>query len=814
MNNNFKIALRSFKNNKFYSLINLSGLVVGMAAFFLLLMYLQYETGFDKSYKDGDRIYQVNLAVNFGGDAFKTSNTPPPVGATMQDEVPEIESFTRHYMPGDMVIRYEDQIHTESHIWAVDSNFLDFFSYPLIEGDAKTALMDKNAIVLTQSIAYKYFGNQSPMGQTLLMDDVPFVVAGVMADLPTQSSLQFDILQSIESSKNVNYFSWSWIWLQVDTHVKTKKPLNAAELAAVKAKFSPMVRQHAAKAFKRIGQDLEEYFKKGNRWELSLKPIADVHLFSEDLGSRVANLGSFTEVKIFGIVALLILLLACINFMNLSTARSLKRGKEVGVRKVLGSSRKSLVQQFMTEALFYSVIAGFLALALVQLSLPWFNNILGIQLEMVDFFSGWTLVAFISVITLTGLLSGSYPALYLSGFRPIAALRSNKGSRKDGHHQIRNGLVVFQFSISIALITATFIILQQIRFTQSDLGFDKENVLVLPNTERLGDQAEAFKEALLKMPEVLNATRSTDLPTKDYFGDFYVPETDGKIDETVPDLSLMSYMVDYDFLKTMDIQLLEGRDFSEEYGTDDRSIILNETAVKFIGWENPIGQYILYPGNNNQRFKVIGVMKDIHSHSLRHQIMPFALFHESSETYNLDYEFIAMRLQKNSEAKVIKATKALLAEFNPGVPFNFTFLDEDYNSLYQSETRIGSILGFFTSLSIFIACLGLLGLIAFTIEQRTKEIGIRKVLGASVSGIITLLAKDYLKLVLVAFLIAIPLSWYFMSDWLNDFAYQITLEWWMFAFAGFAALLIAFVTISFQSARAAMANPIESLKTE
>ena len=313
---------------------------------------------------------------------------------------------------------------------------------------------------------------------------------------------------------------------------------------------------------------------------------------------------------------------------------------------------------------------------------------------------------------------------------------------------------------------------------------------------------------------MVQATRSTDLPTKGVFGDFYTPETDGQIDETVSDISLYSYMVDDDFTETMDIEILQGRDFDEQYGTDNRAVILNEAAVRYIGWENPIGQYIRYPGNQNQRFQVVGVMKDFHSQSFHSLIEPFALFHESSETYSLNHEFLALRIQKGTETKVIEKSKALLAEFNLGIPFTFSFLNEDFNRLYQLENQLGNMLSVFTFLSIFIACLGLLGLIAYTIEQRTKEIGIRKVLGASVGGIIRLLAKDYLKLVAIAFVIAIPFSWYFMNGWLNDFAYRIELQWWMFVVAGVATVLIAFATIGVQSAKAALANPVEAIKSE
>ncbi len=815
MKNNIKIALRSFKNNKFYSGINLSGLVVGMAACFLLLMYLQYEMGYDQFHKEGEKIYQVNLSVNFGGEAFNTSNTPPPVGETMQNEIPEIESFTRHFMPGDLVLRHKDRFYTESNIWAVDSNFLEFFTFPLIEGDAQTSLKNKNAIVLSQTMAKKYFDNASPINQEIFIDDTPFIVTGVMADLPAQSSLQFDAVYPITAVQRVNYFSWSWIWLQLDTHVKLNQAVNEAELATLIKKFPPMIQQHAAKAFKRVGQNLDEFFKDSNRWELSLKPIAKVHLFSENQSSRVANLGSYTEVKIFGLVALLILLLACINFMNLSTARSLKRAKEVGVRKVLGSGRGELIRQFMSEAVLYSLAASLLAIAAVQLSLPWFNQLVAAQLSLSHLFSGWTLPAFIGITLLTGVLAGSYPAFYLSAFRPIVALRNNMANRKDRHGWIRNSLVVFQFAISVGLITVTFIILQQIKFTQkADLGIAKENIMVIPNVQSLGEQAKAYKAELLKLPNVLNVTQTTDLPTKGAFGDFYVPETDGKSDESTPDISLYSYLVDDDFVETMHIKILQGRDFDEQYGTDNRSVILNEAAVRYIGWENPIGQYIRYPGNGNQRFQVVGVMKDFHALSFCSLIEPFALFHESSETYQLNHGFLAVNIQAGSETKVIEQSKSLLSNLNLGLPFSFSFLNEDFNRLYQLENQLGSMLSVFTFLSIFIACLGLLGLIAYTIEQRTKEIGIRKVLGASVAGIVSLLAKDYLKLVGIAFLIAAPFSWYFMNNWLNNFAYRIELEWWMFVVAGIAAVVIAFATIGVQSIKAALRNPVKAIKAE
>ena len=815
MLNNLKIAIRNFQKNKFYSLINLSGLAVGLAICFLLLLYLQHETNFDAFHKDIDRMYQVNLAVDFGGDAFETSNTPPPVGETMKNELPEVEAFTRHFMPGDVVLKKEEVFYTESNIWAVDSNFLEFFSFELLEGDSKSCLLDTRAIVLTESLAKKYFGKQAAIGKEIFLEDIPFKVTAVLADLPVQSSLQFDALYPIATSSRVNRFSWSWVWLQVDTYIKLHQTHDAVALAALEAKFPAMVRKNAANAFRRIGQPIDEFFENGNQWALSLKPLSEVHLYSAGLFSRLDTLGSIREVYIFATVGLFILLLACINFMNLATARSLKRSKEVGVRKVLGSRRFDLVKQFLVEAILQSCIAALLALALVQFTMPAFNQLIGIDLSVQQLWTLSFLAAFVGLILLTGILAGSYPAFYLSNFQPIAVLKSRVSKLKGGQDWVRNALVVLQFSVSIAIIIATIIVLQQINFTQnSDIGLNKNNVLVISNTERLGEQTKAFKEALLQLPDVVAASVSTDLPARGAFGDFYVPQADENTSGIAQDLTLYSYMVDDDFIKTLDIELVEGRDFDVQFGTDSMGVILNEAAVRTIGWDNPIGKYLTYPGNQNQGFQVIGVMKNFHIQSFRNPIEPFALFHESSKTFSPDRTFVALRLKPQKEQLVLQQTKALWSQFAPDIPVGFSFMNEDYNALYQSETRLGSVLSVFTLLSIFIACLGLFGLIAYSVEQRTKEIGIRKVLGASVVHITGLLAKDYLKLVSIAFLLAILPAWYFMNDWLNDFEYQIKMQWWVFGLAGVLAISLALITVSFQSIKAALSNPIESLRSE
>ena len=814
--NNWKIAFRNFRKNKFYGTINIAGLMVGMAACFLIVMYLQFELGFDRFFESSDRIYQVAVSASFGGDDFDTSNTPPPVGETLKSEFPEIESYTRHYLPGDVVMRYEDQFFTEPNVWMVDSNFLEFFSFPLLEGDKMTCLNGTKSIVLTKAVAGKYFGDGiDSYGKQIYLQDEVYTVTGILENLPRQSSLQFDVLVPIAASRRVERFSWSWVWLQLDTYVRLHEPLNDSGLSALEAKFPPMVRQHAAGAFERIGQNLEEFFAQGNRWELSLIPMSDVHLHTAAISSRLTTKSDIQDVYIFGTIGLFILLLACINFMNLSTARSMGRAKEVGVRKVLGSARSTLVYQFLSEAMLYSFAAALAAIAIVQVMLPAFNQMMNLQLGFADMLNGWALAAVLGLPLLAGLLAGSYPALYLSNFKPVTVLKSKLFSENGGHARVRSGLVVFQFAISVGLVICTLVVLQQIHFsTTGDLGMDKENVLVIRNAHYLGEKAKSFKQELSGLPGVVRTSQSTDLPAGGSFGDFYIPDADGNNPNQIEDLTLYSYLVDDGFVPAMGLEILQGRNFDEARGMDSLAVIVNEATVKLVGWENPIGQHLTYPGGRNQRYEVVGVMKDFHSESFRQGIEPFALFHESSRSYQLNQGFVAAKIKPGAEREVLDKTKALWASFAPASPFQFSFLDDDINAQYQSEERLGSVLGAFTGLSIFVACLGLLGLIGYTTERRTKEIGIRKVLGATVVGITGMLAKDFLKLVVAAVLVAAPLAWFFMSRWLMDFEYRIDLEWWVFALAGLAAVLVTFLTVGFQSVRAALANPVQSLRSE
>ncbi|MBA3647364.1 MAG: ABC transporter permease [Chitinophagales bacterium] len=821
--NYFKISWRNITRNRVYSIINIAGLAIGMACVIFISFYVLDELNYDRFLKDAARIYQVNLDGDFGGNEFLTSNSPPTVGPALAATFPEIESYTRIYRPGNTVVRY-DGSHSENYfdeegIIAVDSAFLRVFPYPLMEGDPATCLKNPNSIVITGSMAKKYFGSQPSMGQTLLLDDdrKPFYVTGIVKDVPSQSSLQFDFLTPIAAYPVIKEFSWSWVWLQVATYVRMQNnfPNDQRSISRLVAAFPAMVKVQAANAFKRIGQPLDELYKKGGKWNFQLQPITKVHLYSTDIQGRLTTLGDIKYVYIFSIIALFIIILACVNFMNLSTAQSAKRAKEVGMRKVLGSIKAQLIRQFLTEAMIYSFISTLIALLLITVLLKPFDQLAGKSLDLSLFFTNgiWLLVIVLSIIT--GLMAGSYPAFYLTRFKTAAVLKNVQASQSNSGNQfIRNGLVILQFTISTVLIICTIVVFKQLQYTQNkNLGLNKENVIVISKTNRLGNKEETFREELTRLPQVVSASISTSIPTKDLFGDGYVPEATTNDEPKVKDLTLTSFMADDNFIPALQIKVLEGRNFSHDF-SDSASVILNEEAAKEIGWKKPVGKFMTYPGHNDQRFKVIGVVKDFNVQSIRYSMIPFALFHASSKTYELSTSYTLVRVRPGDMEKTLRTLKSKWSDFSHDTPFTYTFLDGEYQELYRSEQRMGSVFGLFTFLSLFIACLGLFGLSAYTAERRTKEIGIRKVLGATASNLVALLSKDFAKLVLVAVIIAFPMAWWAMNKWLSDFAYRIDISPWVFVAAGLVALIIALLTVSFQSVKAAVMNPVKSLRME
>lgn len=818
----FKIAIRNLRKNKSFSLINLFGLSVGIAAFLLIALYIKDELNYDTFLKDADRIYQVNISGNFGGEEIEGAITPPPVGAALMEDFQGIESYTRIFQPGDVMISYKkddiaSKYFTESQVLAVDSNFLDIFRFEALHGNSSDALSAPHTIVLTEEMAQKYFNSIDVVGQFLLYgnEKVPYKVTSVLKNIPAQSSLQFDFLVPMQTYSVVEYFNWSWIWLNVNTYVKVSESLaaNPQTIQKIASQTPEMVKRRAAKAFARVGMPMDEFYKNGGHWDFYLQPYTNVHLHSAGIYNGLLQLGNIRTLYIFGIIAAFIVLLACVNFMNLSTAKSFNRARETGVRKVMGSSQKSLVIQFLSESILFSTLATLLACLLVKISLPLFNSLAVKQLSFNALFTDYFWIGIAAIALLTGLMAGSYPAFYLSAFRPVEVLKGGFIT-KGGNALIRNGLVVFQFVVSVALIICTIVVYNQLRYTQEkDLGLDQDNVLILSNTQRLEEQEETFRQEISNLSGVAAASISTNVPTGGAFGDRYIPVKAEGQELLVEDIALYSYMSDENFLPALDIQLATGRNFSKEF-SDSASVILNETAVRQIGWENPIGQYLLYPGGDYTRYKVIGVVEDFNVESLHEVVRPFALFHHSSQTYQLPESFIIVKIESGQIRSTIAALESKWKGFVRDKPLDYNFLDARIAGLYKSEQQIGRVFIAFASLAIFIACLGLFGLAAFMAEQRTKEIGIRKVLGASVEHIVTILSKDFIRLVLLATLLAIPLAWWSMSRWLEVFAYRIQLQWWMFVLAGAAAIGIALFTVSFQAIRAAVSNPVESLRSE
>jgi len=827
LKNYIKIAWRNIRRNKVNSSINIAGLAIGLACVIMITLYIQDELKYDNMFANVNRIYQVNLDGNFGGQAFYANSTPPPVGAALQKNFPEIKAFTRMFFAGNQVVSNDLSSKTQNHfaekaLFGVDSNYLQVFNYPLKEGNAATCLQKPHSIVITAAIAKKYFGNDEAMGKILLVDQFkqPFTVMGVLKDIPTQSTFRFNMLVPMTDCPAVKQFSWSWVWSLMNTYVVlndnfTNTPESVAQL---EKKFPAMVRVQAASAFERIGQPLDQLYKKGGKWDFHLQPFTAVHLHSANIGTNFTTLGDIKYVYIFSAIALFIIILACVNFMNLSTAQSAIRTKEVGIRKVLGSLRPQLIKQFLTEAMLYSFISAGFSILLVVLLLPAFNQLAAKEFSVASIFQDgiWAFVLLLAVIT--GLLAGSYPAFYLTSFNPISVLKGVGLFKKGANQLMRNGLVVFQFAVSIALIICTLIVFQQLRYAQNkDLGLKKDNVVVIPNVEKMkGDaQKETFRQQLAGMPGVENASLSSDVPGIDFYGftDFYTPVKSDDKEKLAKDVTLTSLVTDEHFIPTLKMQLLQGRNFSKDYN-DSLSTIVNETTVKQVGWKQPIGRYITYPGQDDRHYKIIGVVKDFNTQSLHTVVTPAALFYITSKTYQANSEYALLTVNTNDLTSLLSSLENKWKNFAPAVPFEYSFLDKDFEALYRSEQRMGTVFGIFTFFSIFVACLGLFGLSIYTAERRTKEIGVRKVLGASVQSLVTLLSKDFLKLVFISAFVAFPVAWWAMNSWLQAFVYRINVEWWVFALSGALALLIALCTISFQAMKTALMNPVKSLRTE
>jgi len=809
--NYLKLALRNIYVQKGYSFINIFGFSLGITCCLLILLYVTHELSYDRFHSKADRIYRVVFNDHWGQSSIGTIYTAAPVAEGFREEFPEVENATRFmHFRGDQVVRFEDKNFNEKKMLRADANFFEIFDFNIIEGDPATALVDPNTVILTESTAKKYFGSMPAMGQILTLGEpaTPLKVTGIVEDIPENSHFDFDMLVSMagyERALNTNWLScflYTYVLLKEGATVESLD----AKLPGLYAKyFGPLI-----EGFMKISW--EEFREQGNDLFYTLQPLEKIHLCSHS-DNELKPSGSITNLFIFAMIAVFILIIACINYMNLATARATKRAKEVGVRKVLGANRRNLICQFMTESMLFSFIAMVIAIGLIELFTPIFRNVSGVPLTFSIFHSWWIPVGLVLLTVLIGFISGSYPALFLTLFQPVEILRSKAKAGK-GSARLRSGLVIFQFAISIGLILSTVMVYRQLQYIRDkNLGYNRDNVVIVKNAHRLGQQKESFRQALKTQTDIISTSSCEAIPARGgYNGTFFKAEiSDNAYDAfqiSEDDQISCHFEADVDYLKTMGMELVSGRNFSDDMGTDQSAVIINEAAARMFGWENPVGKFIYGTGMQNvPKFQIIGLLRDYHLSSLHKLITPVIMMRGSGN-------YIAARIQSDHVPETIRMIENIWNEFAPNVPFVYSFLDEEFDALFRAEQRFGKLVGYFSVLTIFIACLGAFGLATFSAEQRTKEIGIRKSLGASISQVVLLLTRDFTRMVALAFILIVPVAWYAMSRWLENFAYRTNISIWVFLFAGIAAILFAWLTVSYQAIRAATTNPVKALRYE
>lgn len=805
--NYLKIFIRNLKKNPVYILINILGLSVGMAASILIFIFVQHELSYDNYHQHGDRIFRVSRAwFNPNGEAnLHLGHAAPPFGPLLKSDFQgKIEEAVR-LMNVKLVVKEGDDVFEESKFFFSDPEVFKVFSWKLVEGDPSTALTFPDGLVLTQSMAKKYFGDQSAMGEYMEVKigsaSMDMQVRGIMEDVPNNSHFQLDFLASMEPvvefyggyeavMKNFGSNSFS-------TYLLLEEGIDAEDL---EAELPAFIDRHIPPS--------AQGFSASMGTKLFLWPLRDIHLYS-NLDSEIEPNGSIEYVYIYSAIAVFILLIACINFMNLATARSAKRAMEVGLRKVLGADRPLLVKQFMSETIFMTFIALLLALAMVALSINSFGDFTNKQLEINFLDSPYYILALLFLVIAVGLISGSYPSLFLSGFQPVKVL---KGTYKIGsiHEKLRSFLVIGQFAISIVLIVAVLVVIQQLDFMKDkDLGFEKEEIVVLPAYVEFTDNYEMLRERLISNSGVSEVSLGSRLPSGRLL-DAQGAQAEVRGELSPIDVRIADIHVSHSFFKTFEMKIVAGRDFDYNMASDStEAFILNQSAVRAIGWENEeeaIDKQFLY---GNRRGYVVGVVKDFHFESLHQPISPM-VFLIPQDRFNE----VAIKIRSESKEETLEFLKAEWQAMKPDFPFNYYFVADRFNQQYEAEEKVGTVFGFFAGLAILISVLGLFGLSAYATERRVKEIGIRKVMGASIWGIVSLLGRDFLKLVLIGFILAIPLAYFGMNSWLANFAYKISISWSVFFFAGLVATIIAAVTVSSQSIRAAMINPVDAFKVE
>ncbi len=804
--NYLKIAWRNLKRQKVSTSINLIGLAIGLATSILIMLYVQNEVAYDRYNEKADQIVRVGLNLQLNGKDIGGPNLGQNAARDLKQEFPEVLNATRIRGQDGEFVSYGTTSFRQDNLLLADSSFFDLFTIPFLKGNPKQALTEPNTVVLTQETAHKYFGNQDPMGKVLSFgrDKSPYRITGVVQNVPSNSHFHFDMLATLVGrDEKIDGSGWLYS-INYQTYLLLPEHYNYNQLAA---KLSRL-------AEKQMGSDIQKFLKltpkqfreRGDNFGAFLQPLTDIHLYSRDASSAG---GAILYVYVLTAIAAFMLLIACVNFMNLSTATAVRRSREVGVRKVLGSVTGQLQQQFLLESVLLAMIALLVGLLLVGLALPFFNQLTGKSLSFQVLTQPLMVAGLVASTVLVGLVAGSYPAFYLASFTPVLVLKGTSLTRR-GSFTLRSGLVVFQFFITISMIIATLTADRQLRYMQAQkLGYTREHVLVIHDTNMLGTNEGVFRDQLVQSPQVVMGSISGQVPV----GRTNLDNTPVRAKEN-PDQGVMSrfYYIDPDYIPTLGMRIVEGRNFSKNIPSDASGVILNETAVKALGWQkHPVGQELIGHTDDNgvhTIYQVVGVVSDFHFESLRQKIGPVVMF------LGRNSGNILLKTRATNLPQFLASLKQQWTSFSPVAPFSYSFLDDRFAQVYVDEQKIEQVLTLFSSLTIFIACLGLFGLATYTAEQRTKEIGVRKVLGASVGSVVALLSKDFLKLILIALVLASPIAWWGMTHWLNGFAYKVTLDWWIFALAGLLSVGIALLTVSFQSIKAALINPVKSLRSD
>jgi putative ABC transport system permease protein len=817
-----RVAIRGFTKQPFFTFLNTVGLAVGMAGGLLIALFVRDELGFDRMFADADRIYRVNVDNRTNGEYTEYASAPGPMAAVLLQDCPQVEMVTRlrRVTGGSVLMRKPETTLNikESNVIGADSSFLRVFGIDLLEGDPNTCLTRPNNIVLTRAAARRHFGDGKALGQSLVLnDDETYVVTGVLDDFPKNSFIRnhsvFISMPSYEDYETPAWNTWYFpTFVRLKPHVRVEDFQNF--LNTVKERY--LIPWAAARV---PGLTVESSraadAKSGNFMKFTNTALTDIHLYSGDRRGELSPNSDIQSVYIMALIGFFLVLLASVNFMNLSTAHSLTRAKEVGIRKTMGSTRLGLIRQFLTESSLITMCSLALAILIAGLVIPLFNDLANKTISLP--FSNpsfWLLV--ISAAFLLGIVSGSYPAFFLSRFVPAKVLKGSATNPEGG--MIRNSLVVFQFVISVFLIVGTIVVFQQVNYIQKkDLGFRKDQVLVVNDLQAVGRQMDSFKEEVGRMNQVERVSLSSYLPTPSTRnGETFFTEGDLEMGRRLENaLIIQKWGIDYDYVRALNLEIIAGRNFDRKFGTDSLGLLVNESVTAMLGVkpEEAIGQRIsddfARPDKENMKYyTIIGVVKNFHFESLRNEIGGVSLFLEPTATRMM------VKLNAGDFRSTLEAIEKTWHKVAPGQPFSYYFMDDSFNDVYQSELRLGRIFVTFTMLSIFIACLGLFGLAAFNAEKRRKEIGIKKVLGASVRLITYQLSFDFLKLVAIAILVSLPLSWYAMNKWLEDFSYRITVEWWVFALAALLAVVISILTVSYQAIKAAIVNPVSSLRSE